>query len=129
MNTTQFGLFLLALVAPPVYQRIKFNIWPGSFERLSLMRRITGLQIHHGHWGLAWLTLSGLTQTFGYRSTTTIVMFGFGLGLLLDEIIPSLNMPGERSVELFVYRKTYVPTMKLLCVTVAICTIMFLIKS
>lgn len=111
MTKLQFGLFHALLAAPFLYQRSKFAIVPQTFATLSPIRRITGLNIHHGHWGLLWIFLGIMISVHFGQGTWTTLFFGLGLGLILDEIIPALQPPGgNRSEELEIYRNSFTAT-------------------
>ncbi|MFA6314755.1 MAG: hypothetical protein WC648_00060 [Candidatus Paceibacterota bacterium] len=120
MTTIVFLLFLGAFVAPIIYERWHFMTNLQAFFTTPLRTR-TGLQIHHGHWGLLFIIISGLWMVFLGRNTPVIIFFGYGLGLLVDEIIPSLKMPSKgRELELQIYKSSLRHTL-LLAVAFLIC--------
>jgi hypothetical protein len=126
MTTIQFIIFLVLFISPSLYQRFHYKLNPAYFYKLSL-RKKSGLQIHHGHWGLLWIFVSSILFIFGFINIYTILLAGFGWGLLLDEIIPNLKMPTEsRDLELEVYKKAEVPTMILIGSLAVIFIVLFL---
>jgi len=125
MNTeTIFGIpfivICLAAVALPVaYQRLKYLLLPSSFAEFSLIRRATGLNIHHAHWGLLFILSTGVWNSLFARNEWTTLIFFLGLGLLLDEIIPHLRMPGtDRALELTIYEKAARPSIILVAIVI-----------
>ena len=89
MKITEFIAFLIVFIAPSVYQRSKFMLNRHSFEKLSASREKSGLQIHHGHWGILIIFISTIYTVFVENNLYTILAFAYGWGLLIDEIIPS----------------------------------------
>lgn len=103
------GLFIIALLIPFVYWRGLFFLAPHVFNKMALRTR-TGLQIHHLHYGIALIFLASLLFLVESGSVFVVALLGLGLGLVLDEFIASLLMPGDRPLELEVYRKSLLPT-------------------
>lgn len=117
MTTTTFLLFMLAFLAPSIYQRGHFALRSADFHKISLRKKI-GLQIHHGHWGLLWIFISSVLFIFGDHSMWTIILAGFGWGLLMDEIIPNLKTPSDdRGFELELYKNSTKGTIILIGIT------------
>ncbi len=121
MTTDLFASLILTFLAPILYQRLHFVLKRQDFY-VTPLRTLTGLQIHHGHWGLLFMIGSGVWFVFGNRQSestyrTASFVFVYGLGLLVDEIIPSLKMPSKgRDMELSVYGSTTAPTALLVAV-------------
>ncbi|PIP30146.1 hypothetical protein COU12_01965 [Candidatus Jorgensenbacteria bacterium CG10_big_fil_rev_8_21_14_0_10_54_38] len=105
----KIGLFIIALVVPFVYWRVLFYLAPHVFNKIAL-RTKTGLQIHHLHYGVVLIFIASLLLLLGGESAYMVVLLGLGLGLVLDEFIASLLMPGDRPLELEVYGKSLFPT-------------------
>jgi hypothetical protein len=127
MTTRQFCLFLSGLILPALYQRTKFALNRSLFNQTPL-RDKSGLNIHHGHWGLLLALLSTWMLIFGLHNYISIGLAGFSWGLMLDEIVPLLNMPSPgRSLELDVYEKCRNATVILISVVVIASIIIFLI--
>jgi len=128
MTTRQFILFISGLIVPALYQRLKFIYFHESFYRTEL-RDMSGLNIHHGHWGALMAFVSMLMLVFGLHNWLSIGLAGFGWGLVLDEIVPMLKMPssGDRDKELDVYAKSEIGTILLIGAAVTIATLMFLV--
>jgi hypothetical protein len=127
MTTRQFCLFLSGLILPTLYQRTKFALNRSLFHQTRL-RDKSGLNIHHGHWGLLLALLSTWMLAFGFHNYVSIGLAGFGWGLMLDEIIPLLNMPSPgRNLELDVYGKFKNATIILVGAIITLSIIIFLV--
>ena len=127
MTTRQFALFLSGLILPALYQRAKFALNRSLFQQTRL-RNKSGLNIHHGHWGLLLALLSTWMLVFGFHNYISIGLAGFGWGLMLDEIMPMLNMPSlGRDLELDVYGKSRNSTIILISLIVVLSVIIFLV--
>ena len=125
MTTRQFALFLSGLILPALYQRAKFALNRSLFQQTRL-RNKSGLNIHHGHWGLLLALLSTWMLVFGFHNYISIGLAGFGWGLMLDEIMPMLNMPSlGRDLELDVYGKSRNSTIILISLIVVLSVIIF----
>ena len=126
MTTRQFALFLSGLILPALYQRIKFALNRSLFHQTRL-RNKSGLNIHHGHWGFLLALLSTWMLVFGFHNYISIGLAGFGWGLMLDEIVPMLNMPSpDRNLELDVYGKSRNTTIFIISLVIVLSVIIFL---
>ncbi len=122
MTTTTFIILIILLLAPMIYQRGRYALQPEHFYKITI-RKKSGLQIHHAHWGLIWIFISSIWFIFGDKSIYPILMAGLGWGLILDEIIPHLRMPSDnRTLELDIYKKATKPTI----ILISIVTIIFI---
>ena len=131
MTTLQFVLFLSGLILPSVFWRMKFRFNPVSFYTLNKLRSQSGLNLHHGHYGLIMLVISLVMLVFGYHNGFTIGLAGFGLGHVADEIMPLLHMPSPgRNKELEIYAQELHNTINLIgaLVTVVLIIFVFLYK-
>lgn len=108
-------IFLLAFLTPFLYYRSLFYIYRNYFKESSL-RVKSGLQIHHLHYGCILLVITSMILLFYGKNAYSIVLLGFGIGLILDEFVPALLMPGNRKLELKAYEKGFIPTLILLLV-------------
>jgi hypothetical protein len=128
MTTQQFVLFLSGLIMPMLYQRMKFALNRPLFHRTPL-REKSGLNIHHGHWGLLLAFISMNLLVFGVHNIFSIGLTGFGWGLMLDEIIPMLKMPSPgRTLELEIYDGSRNATIILIGVVALLALVLFLIR-
>lgn len=102
---TKVLIFVVAFVVPHIYWRVRFRINPRSFDS-PYARTKLGLQIHHMHHGIILLLIGNITLLVAGLSPFVIILSGLGLGLIMDEYIASLILPGDREVELQVYQKS-----------------------
>jgi hypothetical protein len=105
-------LFLGFLILPFLYWRGLFLVMRRTFDRPFLRAR-TGLQVHHLHFGVVAVAISALILVTWGKGFLCLAFLGLGLGLILDEFLPSLQMPGNRPLELELYRRTLWPTLAL----------------
>jgi len=98
-------LFCVAFVIPSVYWRGLFYIFTKIFGK-PFLRLKTGLQIHHGHYGIIMTFIAAVLLIFSIINVYVFFLLGLGLGFVFDEFIPSLLMPGNRQVELEIYQKS-----------------------
>jgi len=127
MTITTFCIFIVLFIAPSLYQRIHYKLKPEHFYTLRL-RKKSGLQIHHAHWGLLYILISSMWLIFAEKNMWIVLLAGLGWGLLCDEIIPHLKMPSDdRAHELKVYVESTRPTIILLAILVGSFTALFFV--
>ena len=120
-NKKRLVLFILSFLLPLVYYRLFFFIIaPPQENYLSPLRKFTGLNIHHLHYGLILLTISTLLLLFYKRNTISTILAGLGLGLSLDLFIPSLFIKTIRENELLAYSQHLGATLIVFLVVIAI---------
>lgn len=125
MTPIQFIVFIALLAAPTLYQRTKFALNRKAFYRIEL-REKSGLQIHHGHWGLVFIFVTSFLFIFCQHSFLLTSVAGLGWGLLLDEIVPNLKMPSkDRTLELEVYSRSLPATMIVIIATILVSVLMY----
>lgn len=109
-NVLMFAGDIFLFLGPMLYQRMNFRWNRTSFDDIS-QREKTGMQIHHGHWGIVFAFISTGALLFGWRNWVTIGFTCLGWGFMLDEVLPMLRMPSVgRPTELEVYAKSERPT-------------------
>lgn len=112
-------IFILAFVAPLLYWRGLFYIASHVFNK-PFTRTKTGLQVHHAHYGILFILVASIALLFSGENNFVIILLGLGLGLILDEFIPSLLMPGNRPLELETYRKSLSKTIYFFLIIIVI---------
>ena len=117
-------IFLIAFIAPVLYWRFLFWMARNRFNK-PYLRTKTGLQIHHIHYGIILVLAGTLLILFLGKSLWVVGIMGLGLGLILDELVPSLLMPGNRELELEVYKKSLRGTLVLISIIVLAILILF----
>lgn len=101
-------VFCVSLVAPLILFRLYIH-----FYHNSLLKSITGLNLHHLHYGIILLVISSLILIFYKTNLYSVALTGFGLGLVLDEFIPSLFLKTTRGEELLTYNQNFIGTIVL----------------
>ena len=112
-------IFILAFIAPLLYWRILYYLASHLFNK-PFTRTKTGLQVHHGHYGIIFILISSVVTLFTGETVYMTALLGLGLGLILDEFIPSLLMPGDRTLELEIYRRSLSKTIIFFSIIIAI---------
>ena len=112
-------IFVIAFVAPVLFWRVLFWLAREKFDK-PFTRTKTGLQVHHGHFGLLIILIASILVVLGLRNFYVFGFLGLGLGLVFDEFIPSLLMPGNRELELETYKKSLRGTLALVLITVLV---------
>lgn len=125
---SELAIFILALIAPFLYWRGLFYVASHTFDR-AFTRDKTGLQVHHAHYGILFVLIGIIALLFTGKNDFIIALLGLGLGLILDEFIPSLLMPGNRPLELEVYRKSFLKTVFLFLTVIATILIIELVNN
>jgi len=103
--------FSISLILPLVFYRILVYLKKGS---VSYLRSLTGLQVHHYHYGIVLLTIAIILLIFHEISTLIIILTGIGLGCVLDSFISSLFPSINRIEEITNYNLNLIPTIILL---------------
>ncbi len=120
MTGFQFFVLIFFLVFPAAYQRCKFAWKRKSFDDIKL-REKTGLNIHHGTYGILLAFIGTMMLVFGWRNFFSIGLAASGWGLMLDEIIPLVMMPNPgRELELDVYARSRNATIVMISIIVLI---------
>jgi len=112
-------IFMIFLLIPFIYYRILYYLYRDYFK-ISALRKKSGLQIHHIHYGIFIILVASFILLFFGKNNYVISLLGLGLGLCLDEFIPALLMPWNRKVELGAYEKGFISTLILLVVIILI---------
>ena len=104
-------IFSLSLFLPLIFYRLVVFFRAG---KVSLLREVTGLNVHHYHYGVLLVTIGILLLLFYKVSLFSICLTGFGLGTILDSFISSLFKSTTRIEEITNYWGALVPTIILL---------------
>ena len=130
MTELEFYLFTSLLVLPTLYQRTKLLLNPSSFDKMTWLRRKTGLNLHHGHLGYVMMAISIILLVLGVHNWISIGLGGAGLSLSLDEIPPMFKMPSPgRYVEMSVYKGTTIVALLTVCLVFEVFSIAFELSS
>ena len=104
--------FIISFAGGLLWYRILFFIVPIYFKR-PLTRSVLKLRWHHLHWGVILISTGIVLFLFSEESATVIILFGIGLGFIVDLFIPSLVLATDREKELVVYHNSLIPTLLL----------------
>tara|TARA_Y100000310_G_C20259191_1_gene612831 strand:+ start:117 stop:506 length:390 start_codon:yes stop_codon:yes gene_type:complete len=104
-------IFSLSLFLPLIFYRLVVFFRAG---KVSLLREVTGLNVHHYHYGVLLVSIGILLLLFYEVSLFSIFLTGFGLGAMLDGFISSLFKSTTRTGEIINYQGALIPTIILL---------------
>jgi hypothetical protein len=103
------GFFAIAFIYFRV--RVFFSFNNGE---VPLIRQITGLTIHHFHYGLIFILIAALLLIFYKINWTSIGLMGFGLGTTLDSFVSRLfSFSSVRTREVATYNSSFLFTLML----------------
>jgi len=98
--------FALAFIYWRLMVFLKYN--DGS---VSFLRELTGLTIHHYHYGLLIILISALMLIFYEANWWSVGLMGFGLGSTFDSFISRLfSFSSDRIVEISNYNYSFIFT-------------------
>lgn len=117
-------IFVLFLLIPLIYHRCLYYTFRGYFKE-SKLRRKTNLQIHHLHFGAIFILITAFLLILLGKNIWVVALLGLGLGLIFDEFIPALLMPGNRKVELKAYEKGFIATLILFIFIIALLVLFY----
>ena len=117
-SVSRLAIFLTAFLVPVILYRAV--LVPFYTERVGPLREMSGLSVHHFHYGVIFLTIAVLMFVFLERNAVSVALSGLGLGLILDALIPSLLLKTGREAEIAAYNDGLFGTVLLLAVVVAV---------
>lgn len=115
--------FIVSFIGGLLWYRILFAIVPIYFKR-PLTRSVLKLRWHHLHWGIVLIVFGVMLLLLSEKSSAAIILFGIGLGFVIDLFIPSLQFETNREEELAVYRNSLKPTLFLAASIVIVITVL-----
>ena len=103
-------IFVVSFVLAFIYWRLivffKYN--DGS---VSFLRELTGLTIHHYHYGLLIILISALMLIFYEVNGWSVGLMGFGIGSTFDSFVSRLlSLSSNRIVEISNYNYSFIFT-------------------
>ncbi len=104
--------FIIFLIISLIFYRSIVYFRGGE---VSVLRGLTGLQIHHYHYGVLLMLAAVILFLFGNFSYFTVAVAGFGLGAMLDGFISSLFYSTTRAEEIINYNSSFLPTVIFFC--------------
>ena len=121
-------IFSLAFIIPIIFFRI-FVFLLCAEDYCPIAQSITGLTIHHFHFGMLLLLIAILLLVFFKKNDYTIGLTGLGLGITLDQFVPSLLLQTGRAEEVAVYFDSLFGTIILAVLVIALSIIIYFINS
>lgn len=97
------SLFLIAFI----YFRLRVLLFFNG-GGVGLLRSVTGLSIHHYHWGLIIILIASMMLIFWEVSFVSVGLMGFGLGSVYDSFISRLfSFGSNRALEISRYNQSF----------------------
>ena len=116
------GFFVLAFV----FFRLRVLIFYRE-GGMPLLRGITGLTIHHLHYGLIFILIASLMLIFWKVNQVSVGLMGFGLGTVYDSFISRLlSFESIRTDEIAKYNHSFGLTLLLFGVVVLFAVVFYL---
>lgn len=116
------GFFVLAFV----FFRLRVMLFYSDGE-LPLLRAVTGLTIHHFHYGLIFILIAALMLIFWKVNVFSVGLMGFGLGTVYDSFISRMfSFDSVRVVEIAKYNYSFGLTLLLFGVVVLLAIVFYL---
>ena len=118
-------LFVVSFILPLIFFRLYVFVNNG---RVSLLRELTGLQIHHSHYGIILTTIAVILILFYEVSVFSVIFAGLGLGTMFDSFISSLFPSFTRAEEISHYFLNTIPTTFLFLGVISIVMVLYFRK-
>ena len=112
-------LFCVSFAIPIIFFRIAIYFLC-SRNGCEFVQSVTGLTVHHFHFGFILLLIGLLLLIFYPKEDRVLIPLGLGVGTIADQFIPSLFLETERAHELALYSQSYVATFILMGIVVAL---------
>lgn len=127
-NKKRLIIFISSFVIALLFWRLRVFLFYNE-GNLSFLRAVSGLQIHHYHFGIIILTVALLLYLFYERNNITLALLGFGLGSILDSFIPRLFKSGTRIQEIANYNTNFYNSLVLFSIIIVFCIILYQVKN
>lgn len=128
-NKKKLIIFILSFVIALLFWRLRVFLFYNDGD-LPFLRVITGLTMHHYHYGIIFILVSALLLIFYKRNAFSVGLMGFGLGSVLDSMISSLlKVNTLRSVEITRYNQSFPLTTFLFLIVIILSSIFFLFSK
>lgn len=93
---------------------------------VSILRSVTGLNLHHYHYGIFLIFISSLIFIFYKVEKYSVALLGFGFGSFFDGLVSRLLGLTARIVEINDYSRGFFPTVLLFGVLILFCVNIYL---
>ncbi len=121
-------VFFLGLILSFIYWRLRVLFFY-SGGSVSIIRAVTGLTIHHYHFGIIILTFFLLLYLFYEQNNLFVGLIGFGLGSILDSFISRLFKSNTRIEEIINYNANFYNTFFVFGIVIVLGLIFYLMSK
>jgi hypothetical protein len=101
---TNYIAFAISFLVGLLYFRVLFLIIPDYFKK-PFTRTKTKMQVHHLHFGIVFTIFATFVLLAIGTHISVFILLGLGLGQIIDDFIASILIPGDRPVELKIYKE------------------------
>jgi len=128
MNKGQkFAVLVGSLIFSLFYWRLNVFLFYSS-GGLSFLRQVTGLTVHHYHYGLVFILISSLLLIFYKANLFSVGLMGFGLGSVFDGFASGLlKVNSVRTQELYAYNQGFLLTIFVLVDIILLVSVFYFI--
>ncbi len=100
-------IFIGAFIVAFVYWRAKVFFFVGDND-VPWFRAVTGLTVHHFHYGLIFISIASLLLIFVSVNWISVGLMGFGLGTTLDSFVSRMmSFSSVRAQEISTYQSSF----------------------
>jgi|TARA_B100002003_G_scaffold249897_1_gene287486 hypothetical protein len=121
-------VFVSFFVLAFIYYRLRVLLFY-SDGGVSFLRGVTGLTIHHYHYGLIIVLIASLLLVFYRVDGFSVGLMGFGLGSVFDSFVSRLFSVSDRVREISVYNESFVLTMIVFVNVVLLSLVFYLLEA
>ncbi len=121
-------VFSISLIVSLIFWRGWVYLFSGV-EKVSFLRGVTGLNIHHYHYGMFLVLIVMLIFIFYRVNNFLIALVGFGFGTYFDGFVSRLFKSGTRADEIFNYYNNLFPTILLFGVLIVLAFVFYRISE
>ena len=119
------GFFVLSFI----YFRLKVFLFYGGVKT-PFLREITGLTIHHFHYGLVFILVAALCLIFYRINFFSVGLMGLGIGTVFDSFVSRLfSFNSVRAEELYAYGSSFTFTLFLFVNIILLAIIFYMWKK
>lgn len=99
-------LFSFSFLAALLFFRVTIYSISKPLSEITAYTR-EGAKLHHLHYGILLVFLSSVLMITAGLGNLTVIMLGFGLGMVMDEFIPSLYLPEPEPLVTKLYKSSF----------------------
>ncbi len=120
-------IFTVSLLAPFIIIRGAIHLILSRKHDITAAAPSMGVRFHHLHFGVMAVFAASLVLLFTGKNIFSVGLLGIGLGLILDEFIPSLLVPHQEPEASKIYLSSLRGTLILFVSVVAVVVALSLI--